>query len=311
MSIANGTTHYDYPQVELTDRPTFADFNPAFRDIDAKLYGLITGATTDHAAIESLQSSLGETDTLLATVKTTADGAKAEADANAENIATLTTGLSNTNRDVANKLYSVAIAEPYDATAGTYAIGDVVVYNGQRYVCTTAVAVAEPFDADKWTGEDVETVLENLATAINSVNTGLISVDQAASYAKTHVEVLDTDVYSAGVSLVSADITTPQALTPAQALANFNTIKVRLGAYYSAQDRNMYMQAFDIDLRHLAGSEDEFIYSWYLSPTNFMSVAFGINMTTGKIVVNDIRLGTDTAQTFAVYVEAYGYKQTL
>ena len=164
MSIAQGTTHYNYPQVQLNDRPTFADFNPAFEDIDAKLYSLITGASTDHSAIESLQTGLGETNLLLASVKQTADSASGKADTNAENITLLQTGLGNTDRTVANKLDSVAIAEPYDAAAGTYAIGDIVVYNGQRYKCTTAVAVAEPFDADKWTGEDVETVLERLAT---------------------------------------------------------------------------------------------------------------------------------------------------
>lgn len=164
MSIAQGTTHYNYPQVQLNDRPTFADFNPAFEDIDAKLYSLITGASTDHSAIEALQTGLGETNLLLASVKQTADDAKSKADTNAENITLLQTALGNTDRNVANKLDSVAIAEPYDATSGTYSVGDIVVHQGQRYKCTTAVAVAEPFDADKWTGEDVETVLERLAT---------------------------------------------------------------------------------------------------------------------------------------------------
>ena len=167
MSIANGTTHYDYPQVQLNDRPTFADFNPAFADIDSKLYGLITGASTDHAAIEALQTGLGETDTLLASVKNTADSASGKADVNAENITLLQAALGNTDRNVANKLDSVAIAEPYDSSAGTYNVGDIVVYQGQRYKCTTTVAVAEPFDADKWTGEDVQTVFEQINTALN------------------------------------------------------------------------------------------------------------------------------------------------
>lgn len=169
MSIAQGTTHYGYPQVQLTDRPTFADFNPAFNDIDAKLYGLITGASTDHAAIEALQTGLGETNTLLATVKNTADGAKSKADTNEENIGILTTALGNTDRTVATKLDSVAIAEPYDPNAGTYNVGDVVVYNGQRYVCTTAVAVSEPFDADKWTGEDIQTVIDNFLVPVDLI----------------------------------------------------------------------------------------------------------------------------------------------
>ena len=118
-----------------------------------------------------------------------------------------------------------------------------------------------------------------------------------------------SDVYSGGVALISADITSAQDLTPTQPFTNFNTIKVRIGAYYSSQNRNLYMQAFDIDLRHLVGSGDEFIYSWYQSPTNFMSVEFGI--VNEKLQINAIQLGTDTAQNFAIYVEAYGYKQTL
>lgn len=175
MSIAQGTTHYNYPQVQLNDRPTFADFNPAFQDIDAKLYSLITGASTDHSAIEALQTGLGETNLLLASVKQTADSASGKADTNAENITLLQTGLGNTNRAVATKLDSVAIAEPYDASAGTYSVGDIVVYNGQRYKCTTAVAVAEPFDADKWTGEDVETVLEHLQDEIDNIPTTTVT----------------------------------------------------------------------------------------------------------------------------------------
>lgn len=171
MSIANGTTYYDYPLVQLTDRPTFADYNSAFSDIDAKLHGLITGAETDHQAITNLQTGLGQTDTLLASVKLTADGAKAKSDTNEENIGILTTGLSNTNRTVATKLDSVAIAEPYDPDAGTYNVGDIVVYNGQRYKCTTAVAVSEPFDADKWTGEDVQTVLDGINAGLSSLFT--------------------------------------------------------------------------------------------------------------------------------------------
>ena len=166
MSIANGTTYYDYPLVQLTDRPTFADYNSAFSDIDAKLHGLITGAETDHQAITDLQTGLGQTDTLLASVKLTADGAKAKSDTNEENITILNTHLGQTDRTVATKLDSVAIAEPYDPDAGTYAIGDVVVYNGQRYECTTAVAVSEPFDADKWTAVDVETVIDSINTAL-------------------------------------------------------------------------------------------------------------------------------------------------
>lgn len=191
MSIANGTTNYGYPLVQLTDRPTFADYNAAFSDIDAKLHGLITGAETDHQAIEDLQTGLGETNTLLASVKLTADAAKAKSDTNEENITILNTHLGQTDRNVATKLDSVAIAEPYDPNAGTYAVGDIVVYNGQRYKCTTAVAVSEPFDADKWTGEDVQTVIDRLNTTLSGmINDASTSADVTWSANKINTQLL-------------------------------------------------------------------------------------------------------------------------
>ena len=173
MSIANGTTYYDYPQVQLTDRPTFADFNAAFADIDSKLHGLITGAGTDEHNIQTLQEDMAQAKLDIVEAKGVADDAKTEADANAESITLLQTGLGNTDREVATKLYSVAIAEPYDADHGTYSVGNIVVYNGQRYKCTTAVTVSEPFDADKWTGEDVETVLENINDDLSEIGDSL------------------------------------------------------------------------------------------------------------------------------------------
>ena len=162
MSIAQGTTHYGYPQVQLNDRPTFADFNPAFEDIDAKLYGLITGTATDEQAIADLGDAVGQLRTDLGGVSDVATAAKNKADANEEAIGLLGTQVSQNTTKLGTKIDSNAIAEPYD-TAATYSVGDVVTYSGQRYRCTTAVTVAEPFDATKWTGEDVETVLEQLA----------------------------------------------------------------------------------------------------------------------------------------------------
>lgn len=163
MSIANGTTHYDYPQVQLSDRPTFADFNPAFADIDAKLYGLITGAATDEQAIRDLGDAVGLLRTDLGGVSDTATAAKNKADANEEAITLLSGQVSQNTTKIGTKIDSNAIAEPYDTTV-TYSVGAVVTYQSQRYRCIEAVLVAEPFDATKWTGEDVETVLEQLTT---------------------------------------------------------------------------------------------------------------------------------------------------
>lgn len=42
------------------------------------------------------------------------------------------------------------IADPYDSTA-TYAVGDYCAYNGLFYRCTTAISVAEAWNANHWT----------------------------------------------------------------------------------------------------------------------------------------------------------------
>lgn len=170
MSIAQGTPHYGYPQVQLNDRPTFADFNPAFEDIDAKLYGLITGAETDEQAIRDLSTEVSNLVTEVGRVSGVATDAKNKSDANEEAITLLSGQVSQNTTKLGTKIDSNAIAEPYD-TSVTYDVGDVVTYQGQRYRCITAVTVAEPFDATKWTGEDVETVLEHLQSEIDDIPT--------------------------------------------------------------------------------------------------------------------------------------------
>ena len=52
-----------------------------------------------------------------------------------------------------------AIANVYDNTA-TYAVWDIVVYKGDRYVCQTAVATAEEFDSSKWTKVNIQYELD-------------------------------------------------------------------------------------------------------------------------------------------------------
>lgn len=167
MSYAQGTTHYNYPQIQGSDRPTFADFNPAFSDIDGKLYSLITGAEASTELIEQMQNAITDLSTAVQTADSTANDAKTEADANAEDIALLNTEVSQISTRIGNKVDANAIAEPYD-TSATYAVDDVVMYQGQRYRCITAVTVAEPFDASKWTGEDVETVFGSIKSDLTA-----------------------------------------------------------------------------------------------------------------------------------------------
>lgn len=54
------------------------------------------------------------------------------------------------------------IASAYDATA-TYDLGDLVIYNGTLYECTTAITVAEAWTAAHWTAKTVADELANKA----------------------------------------------------------------------------------------------------------------------------------------------------
>ena len=58
--------------------------------------------------------------------------------------------LSNTSSNtVQNQAVANALAGAYDATA-TYSVGDLCIYDGILYECTTAIATAEAWDATHW-----------------------------------------------------------------------------------------------------------------------------------------------------------------
>ena len=62
----------------------------------------------------------------------------------------------------------VSAADAYDTTA-TYAVGDLVMYGYELYRCTTAVEIAEAFDASKWTRTTLAQEIINRIAAITPV----------------------------------------------------------------------------------------------------------------------------------------------
>lgn len=299
MSYANGTTHYNLPQTVGTDKRDWADTNQAFSDVDAALYTAATTASTTASGLSTLDNQVngvGGIDDRLTTAENDIDNVEGDVSTLQSTVGSHTTQIADVRQDCEDMItaHNEAAAE----SAAHYDIGDEFIYNDVLYRATAEINIGDTIVPN------TNCAATNVMTEVNAINTALSDKASTAS-----VTAINDDLYSAGVALISADISSTQDLTPSQAFTNFNTIKVRIGAYYSAQDRNLYMQAFDIDLRHLVGSGDEFIYSWYQTTTNFMTVEFGI--VSGKLQINAIQLGTDTAQNFAVYVEAYGYKQTL
>jgi len=74
--------------------------------------------------------------------------------------------------DIQNNLEAKAnqdsIANVYDNTA-TYAVWDVVVYQGDRYTCTTAVSTPEDFDSSKWTKINIQYNLDDQEARIEAL----------------------------------------------------------------------------------------------------------------------------------------------
>ena len=79
-----------------------------------------------------------------------------------------TTDLDTTAKTITgaiNELNGSIGVDAYDDTA-TYAVGDLCIYNNTLYKCTTAITVAEAWNASHWTATSI-------ATEIGAINTAL------------------------------------------------------------------------------------------------------------------------------------------
>ena len=163
MSYANGTPFLNLAQTVGTDHRDWFDENEAKLDLDTKMKTLWDERTSTTAILAALQESVATLDTDVTSLSGIVSGHTTTIATINESLVLINTALNALNTQVVGKFDSVGIADPYDSTYGVYAVGDVVTYNGQRYVCNTAVTAAEPFDVSKWTAEDIQTVLDNLA----------------------------------------------------------------------------------------------------------------------------------------------------
>lgn len=168
MSYANGTPFLNLAQTVGTDHRDWFDENEAKLALDTKMKTLWDGAADTATILASLQESVSSLDTDVTTLQGVVSGHTSTITTINESLVLINTALNALNTQVTNKFDSAGIADPYDATHGTYDVGDVVTYNGQRYVCNTAVTAAEPFDVSKWTAEDIQTVIDDIYSKIPS-----------------------------------------------------------------------------------------------------------------------------------------------
>ena len=162
MSYANGTPFLNLAQTIGTDHRDWFDENAAKLDLDTKMKTLWDGAADTAEILATLQESVGSLQTDVTTLEGVVSGHTSTITTINESLVLINTALNALNTQVTNKFDSAGIADPYDATYGIYAVGDVVTYNGQRYVCSTAVTAAEPFDVSKWTAKDIQTELDEI-----------------------------------------------------------------------------------------------------------------------------------------------------
>lgn len=172
MSYEHGTPFLNLAQTVGTDHRDWFDENAAKLDLDTKMKTLWDGAADTAEILSTLQENVGNLQTDVTTLEGVVSGHTSTITTINESLVLINTALNALNTQVTNKFDSAGIADPYDATHGTYDVGDVVTYNGQRYVCSTAVTAAEPFDVSKWTAEDVQSVFDNIIPELLITVTG-------------------------------------------------------------------------------------------------------------------------------------------
>ena len=169
MSYANGTSFLNLAQTVGTDHRDWFDENEAKLNLDTKMKTLWDGAASTADILSTLQEKVADLETDQTALEDVVSGHTSSITTINESLVLINTALQALNTQVTNKFDSAGIADPYDSSYGIYSVGDVVTYNGQRYVCNTAVTAAEPFDVSKWTAEDIQTVIEQLSGDLGKI----------------------------------------------------------------------------------------------------------------------------------------------
>lgn len=170
MAHTNQTPNYALSEFIGTDKPAWlVDYNGDMEKID-----LAMKAISDVATAAKTKADNVETDLVLTTA--TANDAQAKA----------TEALSN-------------MADTYDATA-TYALGDLVLYQGVFYVCTTAIIVPEAFNGDHWHRTTIEEIRNALELKIGNLETVVAQKDVYETLSIS-IPTLDTGIHGRAISI--------------------------------------------------------------------------------------------------------------
>lgn len=117
-------------------------------------------------------------------------------DQNEQKVLSVSGGVSTWSRSTVNSIaLPVGIANLY-SDASTYSVGDAVMYGGLRYVCNTAITVAEEWNSSHWTLQSVQTAMDSLGSDVEIVN--------VADYAPNTSDLFDylVNLYNAGKTAI-------------------------------------------------------------------------------------------------------------
>lgn len=112
MSYSNGTTHYNLPLTQGSDKRDWSDTNQAFEDLDAAIYQASSDATGALSAAQSAQTTANSAATDAASAVSTANAASAAAATASE-----TASLARTEAQSAQSSASSAVTTAQSAAA--------------------------------------------------------------------------------------------------------------------------------------------------------------------------------------------------
>lgn len=187
MSYEHGTTHYNLPLTEGSDKRDWFDTNQAFTDIDAAIYSASEAASAASADVAVITSDLSALTTRVTDAEADIDNLEATQSTQGEQMILLANEVSTIETRTGNKFNSVAVKDAYSPTS-TYSVGDYVTYDGNLYECDVAITTGEPFDADKWHAVDLMTLIEG-GSGGATIDDTTTSTASCWSSSKTNTEI--------------------------------------------------------------------------------------------------------------------------
>lgn len=144
MSYATGTTHYNLPITDGSDKRDWSDTNQAFQDIDAAIYQASEDATTAGSGVTTLDNQIngvGGIDSRLTTVEGDLSDLSGTVTTLSGTVSGHTTQIADVRRDLQDNIE--AYNEATATSTHAYNIGDYFYYNDILYKATASIAISD------------------------------------------------------------------------------------------------------------------------------------------------------------------------